>query len=304
MAFKMVAVVGASGSLGKPIVQALLAAGFKVTAISRETSNSTFPDGVEVRRADLTSVEALTKAFAEQDVVVITVPAQESGNQNQYVDAAVAAGVKRFIPAEWGFNTRPGKLSPGLASVLGGKTKTVDYLLEQTKAHPSLTWTGIATGTFLDWGFDRGVYGINAATKIATIYDSGNEPLSASTLPFIAQSVVAVLQPQQRADQTANRYYDVVEQTFTQNELLRLFEEETGSAFAVTRVSTKDLARARDEKLAKGDPGAWVLALCLGTFADGCGQAVEEGDIANGELGLQGRGLRGIVRDYLRAKGA
>ncbi|KAK4120526.1 isoflavone reductase family protein [Parathielavia appendiculata] len=302
MAFKTVAVVGASGTLGRPIVQALLAAGFQVTAISRETSNSTFPDGVEVRRADLSSVASLTKAFAGQDVVVITVPAQESGNQNQYIDAAVAAGVKRLIPAEWGFNTRPGKLSADLAVVLGGKTKTVDYLLQQIKLHPSLTWTGIANGTFLDWGFDHGVYGINLASKTATIYDSGDEPVPASTLPFIAQSVVAVLQ--RPPEQTANRYYEVVEQTVTQNQLLRLFEEETGAKFDVTRVSTKDLAKVRDEKLAGGDASAFFLVLCIGTFADGARQAVREEDIANGELGLQAKGLREIVREYVKAKGA
>jgi hypothetical protein len=63
----------------------------------------------------------------------------------------MAAGVKHFIPAEWGFNTHPGKLSGAIAMVLGGKTKTVDYLIEQTKLHPALTWTGLAAGPFLDW---------------------------------------------------------------------------------------------------------------------------------------------------------
>jgi hypothetical protein len=132
-------------------VQGLLTAGFKVTAVSRESSTSTFPDGVEVRRADLSSVESLTKAFAGQDVVIVTVPARESGNQNLYIDAAVAAGVKRFIPAEWGYDNRPGKLSGPLAALFSGKTKTLEYLVEQTKLHPSLTWTGLATSTFLDW---------------------------------------------------------------------------------------------------------------------------------------------------------
>ncbi|KAJ4289912.1 hypothetical protein N0V88_006707 [Collariella sp. IMI 366227] len=299
MTFSTVAVVGASGSLGAPIVQALLAAGFKVTAITRETSTSTFPDRVEVRRAKLTSVESLTAAFTGLDVVIITVTTTESDNQTPFADAAIAAGVKRFIPAEWGHNTRPGKLSGPLVQMLAGKTKTTDYLIEKTKVHPELTWTGIATSPFLDWGLDHGVFGINLPTKTATIFDSGNEPGSASTLPFVAQAVVAVLK---REEQTANKYYHVAEHTVTQNQLLRLFEEETGVKFAVTNTSTKDIAKVRDEKIARGDWSAFFEALLVYGFADGEGKVVKEGDAGNKELGLEGRELREVVREFVRTR--
>ncbi|KAL2130351.1 hypothetical protein VTI74DRAFT_6577 [Chaetomium olivicolor] len=299
MTLNTVAVVGASGNLGAPVVKALLAADFKVTAITRQNSTSTFPDAVEVRRANLASVESLTKAFAGQDVVIITVANSESGNQIPFIDAAIAAGVKRFIPAEWGHNTRPGKLSGPLADMLGGKTKTTDYLIEKVKLHPGLTWTGIATSPFFDWGLDHGIFGVNLATKTATIFDSGNEPFSASTLAFIAQAVVAVLQ---REHQTANKYYDVVEHTATQNQLLGLFEEETGAKFSVTHASTKDLARIRDEKIARGDGSAFFEALLVYGFTDGARNAVKEENIANVELGLEGRGLRESVREYVRTR--
>jgi hypothetical protein len=81
----------------------------------------------------------------------MTPPTAESGNQVPFIDAAVAAGVKRFIPAEWGHDTRPGKLSGPLADMLSGKTKAGDYLIEKAKAHPDFTWTGISTRMFLDW---------------------------------------------------------------------------------------------------------------------------------------------------------
>lgn len=47
----------------------------------------------------------------------------------------------------------------------------------------------------------HGVSGINLAAKTTNILDSGNEIVSLSTLPFIAQSVVAVIQ---REEQTVN----------------------------------------------------------------------------------------------------
>lgn len=299
MAYKTVAVVGASGTLGKPLVQGLLDAGFKVTAVTRESSNAVFPDGIEVRRADQTSVGSLTKAFAGQDVVVMAIATSESGNQTPHIDAAVAAGVKRFIPAEWGFNTRREMTGP-IKDMLGGKTKTVDYLIEKVKSHPELTWTGIATSSFFDWALNAGIYGNDTAAKTFNIFDSGNEPVSTSTLPFIAQSVVAVLQ---RPDQTANRYLEVVENNVTQNQLLALFEEETGAKFSVTHTKIADIAKERDEKIAKGDPGAVIYALWAFLFHDGANTAAKQEALANRELGLKGREVREIVREHLRAKG-
>ncbi|KAL2147978.1 hypothetical protein VTI28DRAFT_34 [Corynascus sepedonium] len=155
MVFKTVAVVGVRQHFFQirtgAQTHALLEAGFQVTAIAREASTSTFPKGVEVRKTDLTSVKSLAKAFSGQDVVILTLPHSESDKQTLYIDAAVAAGVKRFIPAEWGFSTRPGRLPEPIATILSNKTRAVDYLIEKTKQHPELTWTGIATGPFLDW---------------------------------------------------------------------------------------------------------------------------------------------------------
>lgn len=128
--------------------------------------------------------------------------------------------------------------------------------------------------------------------------------MSTSTLAFVAQAVVAVLQ---RPDQTANQYYDVVEHAVTQNQLLALLERETGggAGFAVTRTSTVDVAKTRDEKIAKGDPGAVLDALLAYTFADDDGaRAVREEDVANALLGLKARDLTEIVRDYLKTRSA
>ncbi|KAK4238785.1 hypothetical protein C8A03DRAFT_33182 [Achaetomium macrosporum] len=302
MPFKTVAVVGAAGSLGRPIVQALLAAGFKVTAVARESSTSTYPEGVEVRKADLRSVESLTKAFAGQDVVIMTPPNTESGNQILFVDAAVAAGVKRFLPAEWGHNTRPGKLSGPMADMLSDKTKTVDYLIEQAKQHPNFTWTGIATRMFLDWCLaNYNIFGINFPAKTAMIIDSGNALTPTSSLPFVAQSVVAVLQ---REGQTANRYIDVVEHHVSQNQLVRLIEEEAAVKLAVTHTTSKEVARIRDEKMAKGDWTAFIEELQVFGLSDGVDRWVKEEEIANAELGLQARDIREIIREFVKSQSA
>ena len=140
----------ASGNIGIPITKALLAAGFKVTAITRESSNSTFPENVDVRKANLTSVESVAKALSGQDAVVIAIASAAVAEQIPIVDGALAAGVKRVIPSEFGHN--PEKIKhPVLSKLLTGKTKIIEHLRELSKANPSFTWTGVATEPFFDW---------------------------------------------------------------------------------------------------------------------------------------------------------
>ena len=121
--------------------------------MSREGSKSTFPASVEVRHADLKSVDSLTRAFAGQDAVVVASPGSAvHGGQTEVADAAVAAGVKRFLPSEFGHNTRKvGDLLPILGKMLAGKKAIVDHLIELAKKNPGFTWTGVGTSLFLDW---------------------------------------------------------------------------------------------------------------------------------------------------------
>ena len=125
-----------------------------MTAITRESSNSTFPEQqVDVRKADLTSVESVAKALEGQDAVVVATAIPEMGNQYPIIDGALQAGVKRIVPSEYGHNCRPGKIHNDLlARILSPKTKTVDYLVEKARENPGrFTWTGLATWLFLDW---------------------------------------------------------------------------------------------------------------------------------------------------------
>ena len=73
------------------------------------------------------------------------------GVQKLVVDAAVAAGVRRFVPSEFGVNTR-GVRGTAIGGVLAGKIGVVDYLEEVVaRGESGLTWTGVATGLFFDW---------------------------------------------------------------------------------------------------------------------------------------------------------
>ncbi|KAF9875304.1 NmrA-like family protein [Colletotrichum karsti] len=295
-AIKKVAVVGASGNLGPKVVEGLLEGGFEVTAISRKESSATFPPGVNVKKVDLSSLESLTGAFKGHDAVVSTAATAAAGGQQLLIDAAVAAQVKRFIPSEFGIHTRDAR-GTKIGGLLAPKIQNTDYLIELSKKHDWFSWTGIAVGPFFDWSFGNGLLGLDVKNKTATIFDSGNEPFSPSSLAFIGKSVAGMLK---NPEATANKYITTASFTTSQRELLKIVEEETGSTFTVKNVKTSDLEKIADEKLAKGDFSAFVQLLQQYVFGDGNGHAARE-NAAVTLLGLQEEDLKAETKKALAA---
>lgn len=95
-AYNKVAVAGATGNLGPSVVQELVKAGFEVTTISKSGKTDGLPSAVKTIKVDYSSQESLTSAFKGQDAVISLLP--DHGAQDGLIDAAIAAGVKRFIP--------------------------------------------------------------------------------------------------------------------------------------------------------------------------------------------------------------
>lgn len=136
------------------MIHELLSAGFAVTGVTRvDATNSTpkFPDSLPVKKVDYGSFDALRDAFRGQDAVVSVVgTAAVAVVQRTAIDAAVAAGVKRFVPSEFGIHTRKVRGSP-IGSILAGKIGVVDYLEEVAQREEGFSWTGLSTGLFFDW---------------------------------------------------------------------------------------------------------------------------------------------------------
>ncbi|KAI6082307.1 NAD(P)-binding protein [Hypoxylon rubiginosum] len=293
---KKVAVIGASGNLGKDVVQELLKAGFEVTAFAREGSESKFPADVTVKRVDYQSVESLTSALDGQDAVVSTIATVAVGGQTTLVDAAISAKVRRFIPSEFGINTR---IVGGTAigNILQGKVKTLDYIISKSQENPWFTWTGISSGIFFDWGLKFGTVGFNKSTKTATIYDSGNEYVQASNLPFLGRVIAAVLS---QPEKTANQYLSVASFNPSQNQILEIVEAKTGEKWKVEHASTAEQEKIGLDKLSKGDYSAFSNLLRRRIYADGAKLAVVGDSSANGLLGLQEEDLAATVEEWLR----
>ncbi|KAL7907436.1 hypothetical protein GGI35DRAFT_487146 [Trichoderma velutinum] len=249
-AIQKVAVLGGSGNLGPHVINGLLDAGFEVTVITRLESQATFTNRVRVSRIDITSKEAVESVLQGHDALVSTISPAAAGDQRTIIDAAVAAKVRRFLPSEFGVDLRRTE-ERSLGWILANKVNVTDYLSEVVQKNPWFTWTGLAVGIFFDWGIKtRFLLGINAKDKTGTIVDSGNKPYAATHVSFIGEAVAAILK---KPEETANKYLTVFSFATTQNEVLKIFEEESGSKFQIAHVKGSDLIKAATDSVAKGD---------------------------------------------------
>ncbi|PYH46050.1 aromatic alcohol reductase [Aspergillus saccharolyticus JOP 1030-1] len=279
MASPKVAIAGASGNLGPSIVQELLAAGLEVTALTRQDSNKTFDERVKVSAVDYDSPESLQSALQGQDVVVDARAIVPSESTIRLIDAAIAAGVTRFIPSEFGTDT----LNPRSAElpVFANKVASRQYLEQVAQSSP-LSYSLLFTGPFLDFGLRTGFL-VNLAGPVAELYGGGDRRVSSTTLQGIGRAVVGIVR---NLEATKNAALYISEADVTQKQLIEL----SGKKLETKVVATEELERIGRAELSKPEPNRGIVAVNLirrALFGEGFGSLFEEQNLANELLGLK-----------------
>lgn len=294
-----VAVAGASGALGRPVVEALLKAGFTVTALTRPDSNSTFPSEVKVANVNYDKVEDLKPALKGQDALVCTLGSTVSLDQ-QYnlVDAAFAAGVKRILPSEFGCDQS--KPPASQLPVFADKVKVRDRIIEKTKDSDTTSYTVVFNNIFLDWSIDY-KFSIDLQNKKMDIFDGGDIPFTWTPLDMVAKGVVGVLQ---HLKETENRFVRLQGALMTQNHFLEIAKRVVGSdGWEVNQLDSEEELKKAYAKLSEdpGDVWGWVLPMLKrAAYAEGWGGSFE-GNEDNKMLGLK-QMSEGEVEDLIRTK--
>ncbi|GAM34505.1 hypothetical protein TCE0_015r02132 [Talaromyces pinophilus] len=215
-AIKNVTLVGGSGLLGKFVLEKLLASNkFNVQVLQRTGSSSTYAETVKVVEADFEDPQSLTASLKGQDAVVSTVGDKGIPGQKLLIDAAITAGVKRFLPSNFGSNmSNPNSRK---LPVFKGKVMIEDYLIEKSKT-TDLTYTLIYTGGFTDFAIPAKVI-MDFSEYKPTIFNGGDSKFSCTSLPTVGDAVVGVLS---HPAETQNRAVYVSESFISQNQLLSL----------------------------------------------------------------------------------
>ncbi|KAJ5513556.1 hypothetical protein N7463_003108 [Penicillium fimorum] len=275
-----VALVGASGNLGPAVLTELLTAGFDVTVLTRQGNNKTFDSRAHVAEVDYESLDSLAAALSGQDVVVNTlnVGAVPKSIHLRLVDAAVATGVKRFIPSEYGCDTTNPLASKSPA--FGHKVSVQEYL-KNVVQKSDLSYSLLITGPFLDMCLEKG-FVLDFAGP-AVLYDGGDRRFSSTTLSGVGKGVVGIIN---NLEATKNSTVYINEASVTQNELLEL----SGKSIETKIVSTTDLEQEAYAELAKPAPNPAIFGakfVLRVIFGEGYGSLFDSEKVSNDLFGLK-----------------
>ncbi|WP_328490623.1 NAD(P)H-binding protein [Streptomyces zaomyceticus] len=140
----MIVVTGATGNVGRPLVELLAAAGEQVTAVSRRPAAG-LPAGVTHRQGDLADVDGLKELFEGAEAVYLLVGGLGGElSPRGIVAAAVAAGVRRIVfQSSQLVGTRPDSVSHGILRAF--ETAVRESGVEWTVLRPG----GFASNAFL-----------------------------------------------------------------------------------------------------------------------------------------------------------
>lgn len=258
-----ITILGASGNIGVPIVEALLThptTTFNVQILTRSTSlsktQSQFSSYPNQKQLTVTGVSSylstpeLESAFKDQDCVICTLASFSTKLQHTIIDAAISAGVKRYLSSEYGVDTSSRELVERYLPVAIMKTEIVEYLISKQS---QISWTAPITGAFFDWTLMLpGVLSWNLTGDIlkADVFDGGDVKYEATNLTQIGRAVAACLSSADLVEKTKNQYVYVNSVTTTQNEVISVIEKYTGRKVERTDYKAAEFSEGGQKKMA------------------------------------------------------
>lgn len=297
--FKRILVVGATGSIGSIMLQALVKeSSFTVSALQRASSKGKLPPKVRVITIeDSYPSDALVAAFSGQDAIINCMTSLAISDQFRFVDAAVEAKVKRYVASEYGLNNNKPE-ARALNSVFREKGEVQDYL--RSKEATGLEWMAIACGMWIKWSALHQFLGMHIKEKKFVLWDDGNGWFSTTTEDNTALAMVNALS--KKWEDTKNKVIWLSDFTITQNILLEAIERVGGLKLAVEKVDSYQLIEKKQAEVAAGDSNA-IYALIETGFVTGRfgGHLEKEGTIMNEILGLPKKTLDDVVGEALKA---
>ena len=218
--------------------------------MTRKGSNREFPSEVTVKPVDYGNVPELTEALKGQDALVNATYIAEIVPQINLVDAAVAAGVYRYLPSEYGLDTNKPEI--GELPIFEAATAGLKHMHEKCAAPGVITtYTEVHNGGFLDWCFETGFLGILPRERDVTFYDDGSSEIAYTTLEWVGKAVVGVLT---HPDETSNRGVFVANTYASQKQLFALAKEAVGAeGWSIQQKSTDEMLANSMAKLETGD---------------------------------------------------
>jgi hypothetical protein len=219
----------------------------------------------------LSSESDLVTAFKDQDAVVSAVPNPRLSSERIWMDAAIAAGVKRIVPSEFSTNleTEASRKLPIIKDKL-----EIRAHVESLATTGKIEWTSVNNGPFLlNFIWTQGWMGPNLKRKIATYHDGGDKIVATSTLERIAEGVTKVL-ADEHVELTKNKPTYVYSTAMSERQMTKILAKAANldpSDFQETDLSIKKITDDAYKAVSEGDKSKMMTFYIPFCFGDGYG---------------------------------
>ncbi|KAA8909370.1 hypothetical protein TRICI_004536 [Trichomonascus ciferrii] len=256
-----VAVVGLTGALGQDMLKALVASPAvqrPIRAVTRDISAASkkqLPEGITLYEASFDNAAAMKKALDGVDTVIDLTAADLPSKP--LVDVAVEAGVKLYLPSEYGCTFKDTKYP----NTFKAKKETADYARSR-----GLKTVQIQTGLFSEWNLTKPyLFGIIPEEKIYKKIEDGNMRMTITFIEDVCRAVVELIQldPTEIPDELF-----IEGDTITPNELVELWELYNKDKLTTIQVTKEDIDKEATEADSQPDGGGFegfanvILATC------------------------------------------
>jgi uncharacterized protein YbjT (DUF2867 family) len=240
---KKILIAGATGNLGPHLVKELTLQGHRVNALIRPETMKNDQKmcllreaGVHIIEGDLNDPASLAKACEGQEVVISAVGAGQIMLQVELAKAAKTAGVKRFIPSEFG-------VDPFAASLDSCDLFNLKAAAQKQIRDIGIPLTPIYTNGFMEfWATGLGQLGPTSPPAKVQLFSDGTKDAYMVALPDIARYVNAIVED----PSTVNRDISICAVKTNQLDLINTWEQISGKKVVIQSVSSLELDQIID----------------------------------------------------------
>ncbi len=233
-----VLLVGPTGNLGPHLAKALIQDGHDVTAVLRPASfvnkEKTAPLrllGIKIVEGDMDDPSSLRDACQGKDIIVSAVGGDHLGQQVALAAIAKEAGVKRFVPSEFGVD--PISTGSGICDLFDYKASVQEQIKET-----GIPTTMIYSNAFMEfWATGLGQLGPTAPPSTVQFYGDGTKRVYMTSLPDIGKFTSAIVSD----PRTENQEVKIENETTSQSEMIAIWEDLSGKSVEKVPVSAEDL---------------------------------------------------------------
>lgn len=305
-----VAMVGATGSLGTSVLNALLLESdplFSVTIITRPGSITPLSHKslvnhprITIKEGSYSDPEFLASALEGQDAVVLTLSFMVSHElQPNIIRAACKAKVPYIIPNEFGSDTG----NPALIEAIPvhqakvDARKLVDELGVDEYGMRTSSWIGVINNPWYDWSLLDGYLGISPRTREVTFFGNEDVKFYLSTIELSGRATAKILSlplhvhsgSQRTLPSYANKLVYVRGFEVTQRDILDSVQRVTNTTDKDWKFHSSSVQEHIDHgrrMLAQGNMAGLMNLIFGNTFIVGIGADYRGAALDNTALGL------------------